>query len=51
MFQFGPLDRNACVVCVDMQRLFLEPGEWHCPAGLDILANCRELAAAAGDQA
>ena len=51
MFQFGPLDRNACVVCVDMQRLFLEPGEWHCPAGLDILANCRELAAATGDQA
>lgn len=51
MFQFGPLDRNACVVCVDMQRLFLEPGEWHCPAGLDILENCRQLVAAARDQA
>ena len=51
MLQLGSLDRNACVVCVDMQRLFLEPGDWHCPAGLDILANCRELAAAAHDQA
>lgn len=34
---FGPLDGDAWHLCIDMQRLFLEPGEWYCPAGLDIL--------------
>lgn len=41
--RFGALDGDACVVCVDMQRLFLEPGEWHCPDGLDIIPACVSL--------
>lgn len=46
--RFGALDGDACVVCVDMQRLFLEPGEWHCPAGLDIVPACTSLLESAG---
>jgi len=26
-------------MCVDMQRLFLEPGDWYCPDGLKIVPN------------
>ncbi|MGF1610687.1 MAG: cysteine hydrolase family protein [Kiloniellales bacterium] len=37
MLPFGPLDGDAWHLCIDMQRLFLEPGAWHCPAGLEIL--------------
>lgn len=43
---FGPLDDGALVVCVDMQRIFLEPGDWFCPAGLEILPAIRSLVAA-----
>jgi len=42
---FGPLDGGAWHLCVDMQRLFLEPGAWHCPAGLEILPAISRLAA------
>ena len=48
--RFGALDGGACVVCVDMQRLFLEPGEWHCPAGLDIVPACAKLLKSARGQ-
>lgn len=43
---FGPLDDSAVVVCVDMQRLFLEPGAWYCPAGLEALPAIRSLVSA-----
>ena len=42
---FGPLDADAWHVCIDMQRLFLEPGEWHCPAGLTLLPRIAALCA------
>ena len=29
--RFGPVTEPALHVCVDMQRLFAEPGEWHTP--------------------
>ncbi|MDE0111474.1 MAG: cysteine hydrolase [Albidovulum sp.] len=35
------------LACIDMQRLFLEPGEWFCSSGIAILPNCRKLAEAA----
>lgn len=39
---FGPPDAEAWHLCIDMQRIFLEPGDWYCPAGLEILpAVCR----------
>lgn len=44
---FGPLSRDTVFVCVDMQRLFLEPGPWYCPAGLDVLPVAARLAKAA----
>lgn len=34
---FGPLDGDVLHICIDMQRLFLEPGPWYGPAGLEIL--------------
>ncbi|WP_118134394.1 cysteine hydrolase family protein [Oceanicella sp. SM1341] len=43
---FGPLGPRPLMVCIDMQRLFLEPGPWHTPAGHDILPACAALAAA-----
>ncbi len=46
----GVVDRHALHVCVDMQRLFLEPGSWHVPAGLEILPNIERLCAHAGRQ-
>jgi nicotinamidase-related amidase len=48
---FGPLDADAWHVCIDMQRLFLEPGEWHCPAGLEILPNVAALCLHAPERA
>lgn len=41
---FGPLDERALLVCIDMQRVFLEPGEWFCPGGLAILPAVKTLA-------
>lgn len=42
---FGPLDTNAWHVCVDMQRVFLEPGAWYCPDGLAIIPAIARLCA------
>lgn len=47
---FGPIDETALMVSVDMQRLFLEPGEWFCEAGLAILPNVVRLAKRAPDR-
>ena len=40
---FGPLDAGARHLCVDMQRLFLEPGPWYVAAGLEIIPAIRRL--------
>ena len=45
---FGPLDGRALHLCIDMQRLFLEPGPWHCPAGLGLLPAIHRLCDHAG---
>ena len=34
---FGPLDAETWHACIDMQRLFLEPGDWYGPAGLEVI--------------
>ncbi len=36
------------MVCIDMQRLFLEPGDWFAETGLSILPQCERLAQAGG---
>ena len=38
------------LVSIDMQRLFLEPGPWFCPAGLDILPSCKSIIQACPDR-
>ena len=40
---FGPLDARTLHVCIDMQRIFLEPGPWYGPAGLEILPAVKRL--------
>ena len=30
---FGPLDARTFHLCIDMQRIFLEPGPWYCGGG------------------
>jgi nicotinamidase-related amidase len=47
---FGPLGDGTLFVCIDMQRVFLEPGEWYCPAGLEILPTVEKIAAAVADE-
>jgi len=42
---FGPLDGGTLHLCIDMQRLFLEPGPWYCPDGLALLPEIRRLVA------
>lgn len=49
--RFGPLDGDALVICIDMQRMFLEPGVWFGPEGLSILPACGALCDAAPDRA
>lgn len=41
---FGPLTEHSLMVCIDMQRLFLEPGEWYAEPALSILPHCEALA-------
>ncbi len=41
--RFGPLDGSALHVCIDMQRLFLEPGAWSCPEALALLPAIEAL--------
>jgi nicotinamidase-related amidase len=40
---FGPLDAGTRHLCIDMQRLFLEPGAWYAEAGVAILPAIRRL--------
>ena len=40
---FGPLDAGTRHLCIDMQRVFLEPGPWYAEAGLAILPAIRRL--------
>jgi len=40
---FGPLDGDTLHLCIDLQQLFLEPGPWYCPRGLEILPSVRRL--------
>ncbi|WMS43562.1 isochorismatase family cysteine hydrolase [Acuticoccus sp. MNP-M23] len=40
---FGPLPDDTLVLCIDMQRLFMEPGDWFCPEALTILPNVEAL--------
>lgn len=44
------LNHDSFFVCIDMQRLFLEPGDWYCESGLSILPNNVSLAQAAGNR-
>lgn len=43
--RFGPLDRNAVHVCVDMQRFFAEGSEWAAPATFGVLPAVERLCA------
>jgi nicotinamidase-related amidase len=45
MLKFGPLGADTVHVCVDMQRLFGEPTQWHTPALAGIMANAGRLVA------
>lgn len=47
---FGPLGPDTLHVVIDMQRIFLEPGPWYGPAGLDILPAIAALIAHAPEQ-
>ncbi|MBT7203262.1 MAG: cysteine hydrolase [Deltaproteobacteria bacterium] len=40
---FGLLDDQALHICIDMQRIFLEPGPWFAEAGLDLLPMIDQL--------
>lgn len=44
---FGALDAKTLHVCIDMQRLFLEPGDWFCPQGPALLPAIARLIEAA----
>ena len=47
---FGPLGGRVLHICIDMQRLFLEPGPWYCPAGIEILPAIGQLCDHAEDR-
>ncbi len=40
---FGPLDESALHVCIDMQRIFLEPGSWFTRDGLGLIDPIKAL--------
>ena len=40
---FGFLDDQALHICIDMQRMFLEPGPWYAEAGLALLPKIEQL--------
>jgi nicotinamidase-related amidase len=40
---FGPLDARALHVCIDMQRIFLEPGPWYGEACLSVFEPQKRL--------
>jgi len=37
------LDEQALHICIDMQRIFLEPGPWYAEAGLALLPKIEQL--------
>ena len=39
----GVLDDKALHICIDMQRIFLEPGPWYAEAGLALLPKIEQL--------
>ncbi len=41
--RFGPLDARALHVCIDMQRIFLEPGPWYGEACLSVIEPQKRL--------
>lgn len=43
--RFGPLGPHMAHICVDMQRLFAEPGDWHTPALTGIIGTVARIAA------
>lgn len=42
---FGPIEANALHICIDMQRLFLEPGIWYGEACLRVIEPINRLIA------
>lgn len=48
---FGPLDSRTFHLCIDMQRVFLEPGPWYAPSGLEIIPAIHRLLDHAPDKA
>ncbi len=40
---FGPLDKSTLHICIDMQRLFLEPGVWFGQACLEVIESLSRL--------
>ncbi len=49
--RFGAVPDDALVVCVDMQRVFMEPGDWYCAGSNEILPVVKTLVAARPSQA
>ncbi len=47
---YAPLSTRSLMVCIDMQRLFLEPGEWFAEPGLTIMPQCERLAQAGAER-
>jgi nicotinamidase-related amidase len=43
--RFGPLGPHMVHICIDMQRLFAEPGEWHTPSLAGIVPAIARIAA------
>ena len=39
----GVLDEQALHICIDLQRIFLEPGPWYAEAGLALLPKIEQL--------
>lgn len=42
--RYGPLGPHMAHVCIDMQRLFADPGEWHMPALAGIVGTVARIA-------
>ena len=49
--RFGPLGREAVHLCIDMQRLFAEPTDWHTTAMADVTPPIVRIAAHAPQRA
>ena len=41
--QFGKIGKDALHICIDMQLVFLQPGPWYCPEGVNILEPIKKL--------